>query len=380
MFRFPEGGAGGRSANQPKNAFAHVGRRAQLVFYAGVFCLFAPFSIIYDLASPKGLPWTHLALWALYSGATAVGWAYAFTRNLRVLWVMLPLSFLVGSIFGEKFYVRKGAHPALVIEAGACIVIVILGYICFVVFISGEGTRTVRLLTEIRLAKAIHGHLVPAVDRKTDRLELYGVSAPASEVGGDLMDVCQGDGKTGLFIADITGHGVSAGVSMAMIKSAIRMKLRDGSDLGELVAGLNDVLVQTQRPETLATFAALELHDDGTALYALAGHLPILHYRAAEGRLDKLPNEHPPLGIFAGRAFEHRRVAVAPGDLFVLLTDGLTEVFNAEGEEFGETRLAHLVLENGGRPLSEIHGRILAAARAFGPQADDQTLLLARLR
>jgi sigma-B regulation protein RsbU (phosphoserine phosphatase) len=124
-----------------------------------------------------------------------------------------------------------------------------------VIFISGEGTRTIRLLTEIKLAEEIHGHLVPAVDRTTEQAELYGLSAPATEVGGDLLDVHHEEGRTALYLADVTGHGVPAGVTMAMVKSAIRMKLRDRPALSNLVSGLNAVLAQTQRPGTLATFA-----------------------------------------------------------------------------------------------------------------------------
>ena len=140
-------------------------------------------------------------------------------------------------LFGNEFYVRPGARLAFVAEAVICICVIVLGYVFFVVFISGEGAKTMRLRTEINLAQQIHGHLVPAIDRATERLELYGVSVPASEVGGDLMDVCHGDGKTGLYVADVTGHGVSAGVSMSMIKSAIRMKLRDEPELDEMITG-----------------------------------------------------------------------------------------------------------------------------------------------
>lgn len=364
----------------PKSAFSHVSRPARLTFYAGVFCLFAPFSLIYDLSSPQGLPWTSLALWSAYSGATAVGWAYAFTRNLRFLWVHVPLTFLVASFFGDTFYKRTNFQAALVAEALIGIVVIIVGYICFVVFITGEGTKTIRLRTEIGLAKKIHDHLVPAVDYRSEHLELYGLSSPASEVGGDLMDVCHAGGKTGLYVADVTGHGVPAGVSMGMIKSAVRMKLRDEPALGELVSGLNDVLCQIQQPGTLATFAALELYPDGRAVYALAGHLPILHLRAATRRLEKLANADLPLGVFAGRAFGETQLATAAGDLFVILTDGLTEVFDRAGEEFGAVRIERIVEQNGDRPLAEICDKILSAARAFGPQSDDQTLLLARVR
>jgi hypothetical protein len=363
-----------------KNPFDYASAPARWLFYTGVFCIFAPFSLIYDLAAPKGLSWTVLFAWSVYSGATAVGWAYGFTRNLRYLWIHVPLSFLVGSYFGQSVYFRPNAQTALAVEAGVAIAMIIVGYFCIAVFIGVEGTKMIRLRTEIQLAKQIHEHLVPPVSHASDRLELYGISHPASEVGGDLMDVHFGNGKIGLYVADVTGHGVPAGVSMGMIKSAIRMRLRTSPALGELVSDLNDVISQTQRPGTLATFAALEFHGDGRADYALAGHLPILHFRAATRTLAKLPNVHPPFGVFAGRAFGHTQVVAAPGDLFVILTDGFTEVFNAEGEEFGDARIDRIVEDSCDRPLAEIYDRILAAARAFGPQLDDQTLLLARVR
>jgi sigma-B regulation protein RsbU (phosphoserine phosphatase) len=297
---------------------------------------------------------------------------------MRILWIHVPLSFFLASVYGQEFYKRKFELP-LFLEAMVCIAAIVLGYIFFVMFITGEGTKTVRLQTEIGLAKKIHDHLVPAVDFRSDHLELYGRCSPASEVGGDLMDVCHAPGKTGIYVADVTGHGVPAGVSMGMIKSAIRMKLGDAPPLGKLVSGLNDVLCQTQRPGTLATLAALEI-GSGRATWALAGHLPILVVRAPGRAVERLPNGHPPLGVFEGRAYDHHEVAASPGDLFVLLTDGLTEVFDAADEEFGQDRIERIVAEHADRPLAEIYERVLAGARAFGPQTDDQTLLLARIR
>ncbi len=357
-----------------------MGLPARLVFYAGVFCVFAPLALVWDLASPKGLPWTSLALWSVYSGAIAVGWAYAFTRNLRYLWIHVPVILILSTFFSDRFYVRAGVQGALLAQAVICLAVIVLGYVCIVVFITGEGTRTVRLLTEIKLAEAIHGHLVPAVDRTTAQAELYGLSAPATEVGGDLLDVHQEDGRTALYVADVTGHGVPAGVTMAMVKSAIRMKLRDRPALSELVSGLNAVLAQTQRPGTLATLAALELGSDGVARYSVAGHPAILHFRAAEKKLHRLAVTDPPLGVFDDRTFTEAQVVAAPGDLFVLLTDGILEVFDGKGEEFGTARVEAIVERQADRPLAEIHRAVLEAARAFGPQQDDQTLLLARVR
>ena len=366
-------------ASAPKGVFDHVSLKARIIFYGGVFCFFAPFNLIYDLASPANKPWPILLAWTLYSGVTAVGFAYAFANDLRFLWIVIPFPFLVGTFFGHTFYNRDNVQVSLFIEAGISVVMMVLGYVLFVVFIAGEGAQTVRLRTEMSLAKEIHDHLVPKVDLKSANAEVYGIALPASEFGGDLLDAHQRDGTIGLYVADVMGHGVPAGVSMGMLKSAIRMKLRDAPPLSDLVSSLNDVVVETQRPGTLATFAALELRPDGRAIYALAGHLPILRFRAASRVVDVLPNEHLPLGVLPDKTFGQVQLETTPGDLFVILTDGFTEVFNATGEELGRARIEGIIDGCRDRSLSEIYERVLAAARAFGPQTDDQTLLLARV-
>lgn len=174
-------------------------------------------------------------------------------------------------------------------------------------------------------------------------------------------------------------HGVPAGVFMAMIKSAIRTRLLGAHALETLVADLNEVLVQVTGPSMFATFACLHVEAPRRVTVALAGHLPVLHFETATGRLHLVHNEHPPLGIVAGQRFATTAVAAAAGDLFVLFTDGLTEVRNEAGQEFGEERLQRLVAENAQRPLAALHAALLGAVRDFGPQHDDQTLVLMRL-
>jgi serine phosphatase RsbU (regulator of sigma subunit) len=84
--------------------------------------------------------------------------------------------------------------------------------------------------------------------------------------------------------------------------------------------------------------------------------------------------------MFNDRSFSAAGVACAPGDLFVVLTDGLTEVFDAADREFGLERVKNLIGENARAPLDALEERLLAAVRAHGPQLDDQTLLLIRAR
>jgi phosphoserine phosphatase RsbU/P len=112
----------------------------------------------------------------------------------------------------------------------------------------------------------------------------------------------------------------------------------------------------------------------------VAGHPPILHYRAGTARIGEITIPHIPLGMFADRPFTSTTVEAAAGDLFVIVTDGLTEVFNAADEEFGMDRLKAVIAANATAPLPRIADAVLSATSGFGPQADDQTLLLVRVR
>lgn len=227
-------------------------------------------------------------------------------------------------------------------------------------------------------ATSVHEALVPPVSFATDHFEIHGDSQPATEMGGDLVDVVRAHGRIGIYVADVAGHGVPAGVMMSMIKSAIRMRLRAAPPLTDLVRDLNEVLLEVGRPGAFATFAGLELDGARRLEYCNAGHPSLLHCRAATRIIERYESDGPPLGVVAGFTFGSRTVDLAPGDLVAVLTDGLTEVLGTHDEEFGEERLAEVLSAHAGKPLREIHAAILDAVRRFGPQRDDQTLLLVR--
>jgi len=353
----------------------HLSVRARILFFAGVFTLWTVLAFLYELAAGRPAPWPQILTWALYSGATGAAFAWSFTHDLRALFIVAPLSFLLPSVFGEFWRRPLDVHRALV--ALCSLATTIVAYILFVRFIVKEATSTLRMRAEIHLARDIHARLVPPIAARTRRAEWRGASHPTTEVGGDLLDAISDASGDAVFLADVSGHGVPAGVLMAMIHSAIRVRARTGVPFAELVCDVNALVCESTEPRMFATFAAMRFDDRGVE-YAIAGHPPILWYRAAERRVERLENEHPPLGILSGHAFTAARVMPAPGDAFLLFTDGLTEVRDARGEEFGEERLVELMQRLGHAPLAEIEAALLDAVRGFGRQEDDQTLLVVR--
>jgi hypothetical protein len=350
--------------------------------YAAIFFIFATFGVLWDIGTSIQRPWHLLIGWILFSGAVAVGYAWAFTTGLRRLFIVVPLSVVIPFSLehASRALGLSTADPTggQLIHMIVGVVMFVTGYIFFVSFINGEGARNLRLQTEVALAERIHNSLVPPVALRTSTIELRGLSSSSSEVGGDLLDAAVDGQRVCVSVADVSGHGVQAGLMMGMIKSAVRMKLPYGDDVRDLIADLNRVTLEVKAPDVFVTAAFMRFDESHQAQVALAGHPPILHYRKSDGGVHQIASEHPPLGILDGLEYTSSTIDFESGDVFLILTDGLTEVFNAAGEEFGDEPIETLLQQNAGKPLEEIEAAILDAVRAFGPQDDDQTLLLAR--
>jgi sigma-B regulation protein RsbU (phosphoserine phosphatase) len=138
------------------------------------------------------------------------------------------------------------------------------------------------------------------------------------------------------------------------------------------------VLAELTDPGIFVTFAALRAEPGGRVSYALAGHLPLLHWRAATGHVERLENESLPLGVMPAVEFPTRRVSCDAGDLLVVLTDGLIEVVGADGRQLGLDGFERLLTGMAGRPVAELLVELVAEVRRIGPVGDDQTLLLVR--
>jgi sigma-B regulation protein RsbU (phosphoserine phosphatase) len=237
-----------------------------------------------------------------------------------------------------------------------------------------------RAHTEIDLAKAIHRSLVPSIGCRSECFEFYGASAPSGEVGGDLVDLVH-DGQNWIgYVADVSGHGVAAGVVMGMFKSAARMRLSSPVGVDALFTDLNRVLFDLKSPNMFITCACARYDNSGRIEFGLAGHLPILHFRTTTRTVDELSVGHFPVGMFEESTYRCGQADVEPGDLLVLLTDGLTEVVNPDDEEFGLERLKQVVIEHSASPLQQLFDAVFTRVRAHGPQLDDQTLLLVRCK
>jgi CheY-like chemotaxis protein len=237
-----------------------------------------------------------------------------------------------------------------------------------------------RMQTELSLAHHIQATLVPTISFQTSRFEVYGKSLPSTEMGGDLIDVVEIDGGLLAYVADISGHGLPAGQLMGMLKTAIRVSLQFHQEPVALLESADRVLPSVKGPGMYATVALLYFNGSVQVEYALAGHVPILHYRRRSGDTVRLAMEQFPLGLIPGGSYASERVNYSPGDLFLMLTDGITETASQRGEEFGLASLEELLTESAAPPLQRIWELVMDGVKRHGMQRDDQSLLLLRVR
>ena len=237
-----------------------------------------------------------------------------------------------------------------------------------------------RMQTELSLAHDIQATLVPTISFQTSRFEVYGKSLPSIEMGGDLIDVVEGDGGLLAYVADVSGHGLPAGQLMGMLKTAFRVSLQFHQEPVALLESADRILPSVKGPGMYATVALLHFNGSVQAEYALAGHVPILHYRRRSRDTVRLAMEQFPLGLIPGGSYASERVSYSPGDLFLMLTDGLTETAGETGEEFGLARLEQLLVERATEPLQRIWELVMGGVKQHGMQRDDQSLLLLRVR
>lgn len=353
-----------------------------------VFLTFSSVAFVSDLAEPRPSPYWWVLVYAADTGVVAAGYALASSRFLSALPLAVAVNLL--SIFGLPrllpLYSTKVAagttvvqlHQRHITDAWLAMAVVTLGYMLFFTFASTEGTKYLRLRTEVELAERVQSQLVPSLDMSAAGLAICGRSIPSSRVGGDLVDAVPSDGSVTCYLADVSGHGIAAGVLMSMVKSAVRTSLSRGESLVELMQRLNEVMMDLKGPGMFITLACLRSAGAGNLEYALAGHPPILHYHSSTQSISELRMEQLPIAMFRGVSFQSSMVTLAPGDLLAVVSDGLLEVVNAKGEEYGPEALKRLVVHSATQPLSQIAERLVEETARFGSQEDDQTILLVK--
>ena len=165
------------------------------------------------------------------------------------------------------------------------------------------------------------------------RIEVYGVTRPAKVVGGDFYDFARlDDDHVGMLIGDVSGKGVPAALTMALLLAEFRLCAAGAESTAEVMRRLNERMVVRSRRGTFCTAALVALNlRTGNLMAANAGHHPVLRF-SSDQATTILPASGPPLGILPGVEWRDEEEVVRPGETLLLYTDGIAEARKSDGE------------------------------------------------
>ncbi len=370
----------------PIGFWSAVPARSRVLGAAVVFFLFATMGFVTQQMDTVEHSPRQVLLAVALSGTFAVGYAASgITRRYWGFAVLGVLQFVVEywrhrlqgpprSLAGQP----SELHHQLIWLGIGGIFSIIVGYLLLIVFVRRLGESYFRVQTEVTLAGEIHASLVPEIKKRIGQFEFYGLSRPSSEVGGDLVDVTEIQGKWTGYIADVSGHGVSSGVLMAMFKTAMRTRLQEGDSPAQALDSVHRALFPLKPPQMFVTVAVLQGDGTNRVQFASAAHPPVLQYCRQSRSITEYPPCDAPLGLLDSQRFTESTIECSPGDVFLILTDGLSEVFDRHGKELGLDAIKSAFVKHAELPLSDLLAKLRAVAQTFGPQSDDQTILLAR--
>ncbi len=236
----------------------------------------------------------------------------------------------------------------------------------------------------LRLGHRLQFSLLPRSLPASSPLKIAAVLESYCHLSGDLLGWRGSEREDGdflLWVADVSGHGVRAGLVAAALYFLIGA-IEPGLPPAEFARRLDESMLAARNDDDPAPLYAtgfwLRIEPDGRARYASSGH-PSMLLRRADGSLDRLSSTGPPLGLLPGSRRSQRELSLAAGDTLFLFTDGLTETTDERGVELGHDRLAALLERAAGTPLDKAR-TIYRALSEFRPTSlldDDLTFLVA---
>ena len=238
-----------------------------------------------------------------------------------------------------------------------------------------------RVKAEIDAANRIQSALLPV-----DSPDVVGASfashyRAATEIGGDYFDFLpQPDGEIGIAFGDVSGHGLTSGIVMAMAKAALLVQVDYDASPRAVMEVLNEIVMKTAPKRILMTFFFGLLDPQTQRLrFSSAGHLDPYVYRSRERRLEALSSWGFPLGVRRRDPFRELEVDFEAGDRLILYSDGLIEAVDDDGEPFGFERFERTLMESCGGSAEDIKKALLQSVKRFTrnrPPEDDQTLVV----
>jgi len=239
-----------------------------------------------------------------------------------------------------------------------------------------------RLQSEIEIAASIQRNLLPKEGPQFRGVSFSAHFEPTASIGGDYYDVFNLDkSRLAVAIGDVSGHGLSTGLVMAMVKAALTTLVEEGADETSLFHRLNDLVYRSTERRAFMTlaFTIFDL-EKGTIRHTNAGHIYPYVLRA-DGPPTAIEVPSLPLGVRSDINTRTAEVHLNEGDAVVYLSDGIVEAQDEHGDPFGFDKLESLLGAATDRSPSGIRDTILHAVAIHSgtrPADDDRTVMVLR--
>ncbi len=246
-------------------------------------------------------------------------------------------------------------------------------------------TEQERYKHELEIARRIQTSSLPLKAPELPGLDICGTSVPAMEVGGDYFDYLDGqDGRLTVIVGDVSGKGTSAALYMSRMQGIMRSLATFNLQPRELLIRANVLLKQNLEKQFFMT--VLGGHFDyraKTMLLARAGHLPLFYFNSLKEKVELMTPAGIGLGLNGNGIFDKKLqeqiINYQEGDIFLFVTDGITEAIDTNGKEFGEQRLAVLLQQNYEKSASGICHLLMSTISDYECR-DDQTIVVVKAR
>ncbi len=250
-------------------------------------------------------------------------------------------------------------------------------------YMTDELLANAILSQEVAVARDIQMSTLPDAMPDVPGYDLHGHFQPTDHTGGDLYDLVVLNERLFMLLGDATGHGFGPALSATQMQAMLRLAFRMGADLNQAYRHVNNQLAEDLPDDRFITaFMGFLNPESHQVSYHSAGQGPILHFRAADKACDWHKPTSFPVGIMEiNNDQEPAELLLAPGDILALISDGVYEYENKEGEQFGEDRVAAVFRLYHQLSMSDLTIQLINAVNSFAgdePQADDITLVLVR--
>lgn len=268
-------------------------------------------------------------------------------------------------------------HVWPLVEMGA-------SFLLLVILLAMELIDKIKYRDELELARDLQADLIPKQPAETRDYAVAAFNQIANTVGGDIYDfVPLPDGQLGVLFGDASGHGMTAGLVMAVAHAAFRTQLDIDPSSAAIMSTLNRILCRTGGPRSFFACCYVLLSPSGSFVAAVAGHPQILKLDACGKVVERIGRGSYPLGVKNRLAWEEVRGALAPGERLLFHSDGLTEARNANGREFADGRLEAIAGWNPNATPAALVASLVEEWRLFTgdqPPEDDVSIAVIQRR